>query len=340
MLTHSVFPYYHPSTIVIVDDNELFLRALEVDLPTTHNFKLEHDPYEALETLNTRVDTTPLAERCFRPIESEYNPAFHIDMELIQNEITLLDRFRHISVAVIDYSMPSLNGIDLCAQINDPYMKKMLITGVADEEVAVAAFNDGLIDRFVTKQDALELGAILEYVEDLETRYFYGLQDRLKFSLQASRPSFYDNLDFVDLFGDLRVEHDLVEYYVANDPPGFVLLNPDGKAFRLVTASAAELQEQAAYVERHGGPADIVAGLRNRKILGYFYERIETFYDKSEYDWNDYVLPARPIDEQWVCGLSLDPPTDVDFDPSKSSYRCFRATLPGPRFVALDDEYY
>ncbi len=53
---------------------------------------------------------------------------------------------------VIDYAMPGTNGLDVLETLIDWPGSRVLLTGQADEQVAVQAFNRGLIDQFVPKQ--------------------------------------------------------------------------------------------------------------------------------------------------------------------------------------------
>ena len=57
----------------------------------------------------------------------------------------------HPDVAVMDVAMPELNGMEFCRRITDPSIRKIVLTGKADEHVAVKSFNEGLIDRFIRR---------------------------------------------------------------------------------------------------------------------------------------------------------------------------------------------
>jgi len=48
--------------------------------------------------------------------------------------------------------MPGMNGIEALSELGEWPGARVLLTGQADEEVAVRAFNGGLIDQFIPKQ--------------------------------------------------------------------------------------------------------------------------------------------------------------------------------------------
>ena len=150
MTNITLSPYFHPTTVCFVDDNESFLNSLDLELPTDWAYRTFVDPVEALAFLNETPPRVPLAERCFSADEGNHS-VIHVDLNLIEQEINYCERFRRISVVIVDYSMPSINGLDFCAQLIDPHIRKVMLTGVADEKIAVQAFNAGLIHRFIPK---------------------------------------------------------------------------------------------------------------------------------------------------------------------------------------------
>ncbi|MCZ6709862.1 MAG: response regulator, partial [Gammaproteobacteria bacterium] len=173
MTKFSLSPYFHPTTICLVDDNESFLRSLSLELPRMWACQTFTDPAAALAYLNEAPALAPLVDRCFslEPV-GESEALIHLDLDLIEQEINQPERFRRVSVVVVDYAMPSMSGLDLCRDIADPYIKKAMLTGVADEKLAVEAFNAGLINRFIHKQSADATATTLHYIEELQNEYF------------------------------------------------------------------------------------------------------------------------------------------------------------------------
>ena len=132
-------PYFHPTTVVFVDDNQSFLSSLDLELPVGWAYRSFTDPLEAFDFLEQPAALPPIVERCFSVQEaSGFSPTIHLDVSAIEQEINHVERFERISVAVIDYAMPSLNGLELCEQMTDPWVRKALLTGVADEIVPFA----------------------------------------------------------------------------------------------------------------------------------------------------------------------------------------------------------
>ena len=175
-----IFPCYYPTTIVLVDDSMDFLNNLSLQLDPQLAYQLYGSPLQALDGINTSSSNKPLYERCLSPyrdyseIASFYSAqqVFVLDFGRIGNQVYNAQRFSEIAVAVVDYDMPEMNGLEFCQAINNPYIKKILLTGKADERVAVEAFNRGIIDRFIMKSDAQAAEKINAMVGHLQYQYF------------------------------------------------------------------------------------------------------------------------------------------------------------------------
>ena len=101
-------PFYHPTTVCFVDDNESFLNSLDLELPDNWAYESFIDPADAIAYLNRPPQEPTLIERCFTKEQHNADSAvLHLNLGVIEEEITHVDRFERVSVAVIDYAMPA-----------------------------------------------------------------------------------------------------------------------------------------------------------------------------------------------------------------------------------------
>ncbi len=171
--------YHHPSLTVLIDDSDSFLKSLSFQLDPALASKSFHDTRTAIDwldqqeggdeahdsTLHASYDTYPNSHE-------ECNVAF--DIEQIHRISFQRQRFMTPSVLVVDYSMPQMNGVQLCEALRHLPCKKILFTGVADEKVAVDAFNRGLIDRYIKKSDDDALDQLETEIVGPAARIFRG----------------------------------------------------------------------------------------------------------------------------------------------------------------------
>jgi CheY-like chemotaxis protein len=324
-------PYFHPTSIVLVDDNEAFLRSLTLEMPPSIAFHGFTDPEEALEFLHQPIDLPPLVDRCFTLERMRPDHALiRLDLGLIEQEINYLQRFRRVSVVLVDYAMPSVNGLQFCERITERHARRALLTGVADEKLAVEAFNAGLIHRFIHKHRAQSVEALVAFMAELEREYFRQYLDRLTSALAIDPPPFLIDPAIAVLVQRLLHEERLVEYYLVDGPPGLLMLRADGSALRLVLLDETEQRGQVEFAHRFDAPAPIRHGLEAGELVGLFGgDSPADYFGDESYPWEERVVPARRLDGRrtWRVGLARDATTDVDFDPARCCYDAYLATL-------------
>lgn len=325
-------PYYHPTTICFVDDNQAFLNSLELEMPDDWPCRNFVEPERALEFLQQQPALAPLVDRCFS-LESrtDAEPVIQLKLSMVEQEINHLARFERVSVAVIDYAMPLMNGLELSAAIDDPYLQKAMLTGVADEQIAVAAFNDGLIHRFAAKHKLSSAKEIIAFVHSLQRVFFDQHTARLQDNLALDPPLFLLDPVIATEVERLMQNRALIEYYLVNEPDGLLLLNAAGELFRLVILCDAERAEQIVFAEQHQAPLSVIARLRSGESIGYFWDSPANYFGSEMFPWEDHLLPATQLEghQTWHLGLAEEPPTDIDFDPKRSSFDAYLRSMRG-----------
>jgi CheY-like chemotaxis protein len=323
----TIAPYSHPTTVVFVDDNDLFLHALDLRMPADMAYLCFHNPRHALERVNKEIALKPIPERCFSaPSKSLHwnDSIIRFDLGLIEQEINNLERFRRTSVVIADFAMPAMDGLSLLTSIKDPSVKTVLMSGAGDEKLALEAFNDGVIDRYIPKNRETTLDMVVDYAQDLQREYFLDQQRAIQESLSLNPPELLDDPIVFKHFAALRKQHRFVEHYLVGDPPGFVFVTAKGALHQLIVLSDAEVAEQVEYAARHDAPAEIVDALSSRSHIGFFYERVENYGDEP-YPWHDFLYAPTRLggSREWWAALVSDPPTDIDFSPVESSFEAY-----------------
>jgi FixJ family two-component response regulator len=331
MKQFALAPYFHPTTVCVVDDNESFADSLSFELPRTWACRTFADPLAARDFLNEKPALAPLADRCFTfdtPAPSA--ATIHLDLSLIEQEINHVQRFRRVSVLVVDYAMPSLNGLELCAQLDDPYLKKVMLTGVADEKLAVEAFNAGLIHRFVPKQSAGAISTAIAYMRELQQEYFNQHSARLQNTLAISPPPFLVDPAIAGWIVSLMQRERFVEYYLVDEPPGLMLLRSDGSMQRLMIFTAEALTEQLQHATRYGAPADVRNAIEARHAVCLLDgDDPSGYFGSEQYPWRENLVPVEPVSGSidWFVAVSKNPPADIDFDPALASYDAYLSSV-------------
>ncbi|HEX4045213.1 MAG TPA: response regulator [Gammaproteobacteria bacterium] len=272
---------YHPATVVIIDDNAAYLDKLTLMLDLTKAYpKRFVYPKEALEFLQNQP-YRPFTQRCLlRPEETQFDHRnIDIDVSLIRNELYNPQRFDETIVVIVDYSMPSMNGLDLCKQLRDKLYKIILLTGEAGESKAVQAFNEGIIDKFIRKDSANFAETINATIVELQHDYFYGLSriiiDALTKDPEHPMVNWLDEPVFFDLFNKICISNKISEYYLTDAFGSFILLNDAGQPSWLAVKSEEEMLAAYEVVENAdiSFPGNVLTAMKqNEKVLYLHHE--------------------------------------------------------------------
>jgi len=251
------------------------------------------DPVVALDYVNTPPGMPTLADRCFSAASDAPHALFRLNIDLIEEEMNVLQRFNRLSVVVVDYSMPGLNGLQFCEQIKDPQIGKVLLTGVADEKMAVEAFNAGIIDRFISKSHPQASEHISDFSREMQHAYFRRQTQQMHQTLRLAGPLFLD---------DHSVTNWVRRQMTRNN----------------FCVSEAQGDAQADFAEQHGAPAKLVAKLRDHSHVGFFLEDPASYGGGEFYPWDELLHRATTLGEspqKWLAAVVSEPPLNIDYAP-------------------------
>jgi len=309
----------HPTTWVVVDDEERFLASFKAYLPKNQPVVMFESPLDALKRLTqSQIEAFSIEES----LGDDEDVVVHFSLDSICRFLLREDRFSQVSVVVSDYAMPDINGIELFEELRNPHIKRILLTGVADEKLAVAAFNDGLIDRFVLKGDPHAIEKVEAYSKLLERQRFIQLQGDVYKHVKACQ-ALFDNEEFVKFIDTIIVRRKFVEHYFTTDPQGILFADANGNANLLHLAEASDVRSADDF--QAGGVPREIRDLSTRAQLAVeLFEPMSTT-SIADYDWSFNTMEVEPVpgNGEWVMGMHTSPPLDVDFDPELHSLTAF-----------------
>lgn len=329
----SIPPYRFPSTVLVIDDDASFLTNLSLELDEGLAYRLFDTPRAALEHLQGCETRVRPYQRCFFqhreavgwPMRDHY---LRVDIAALEEEVTDPKRFSEVSVVVVDYAMPGMDGLEFCQRISNPYIKKILFTGVGDEKVAVEGFNKGLIDRFIRKSWQNVADELNQSIKELQLQYFQDASRLLQQSIDGNEAAFLKDPVFIYHFERLCEEYRLVEQYYVAEPSGFLLIRNDGRAYRLVVLTEEDLRVHWEIIRDQGGPEALLEKLASGTAVPYFW-RSAGYYRPECPDWEDFLYPATHLQgvRRYYLALIDEPPLYRWLGWQIASYRSFLEEL-------------
>ncbi|MGZ8291334.1 MAG: response regulator [Telluria sp.] len=290
--------YQHPSLTVLIDDSDSFLRSLSFQLDPTLASKAFHDTRSALNWLRQQSGAGMEAEGTLSASFDTYprevaQCSVALDLGQIHRISFQSRRFMTPSVLVVDYSMPQMNGIELCEAVLHLPCKKILFTGAADEKVAVDAFNRGLIDRYIKKSDENALDRLENEIHTLQREYFAARSEPLRDLLALHSYSFVSDPAFATLVRELVTERGIVEHYVYPNPAGLLMYDTAGNAMLLVVETEAGMNAHCEIANDNDAPQSLLDALQERRVVPYFREGDGMYTEAYANRWHRYIEPAQ-----------------------------------------------
>ena len=311
-------PYYHPTQICCVDDNQRFLQRLTASMPADQTFRAFSTPESALNYVLQQNTQPTLADRCFE----RHDHSIQLNLTTIEHEIKQVQRFDRLSVVLVDYSMPTMDGLEFCAAIAHMDVRRVLLTSVANEKLAVAAFNDGLIHQYLPKAAITSPSAVVPYLLEQQQRYFQLYLRRITQALAARPPEFMESQAFIAFFQGVLAELAIVEYYLLTEPLGYLLLTARGETFHLIVRTELQHRADLDTMRCHNAPAELITAVSARQMMYVPYEHPQDYMGHETFPWEEFVFQAQQFQgsPDWLAAVISNPPTDVDFDATTCSH--------------------
>lgn len=293
---HTIKPFHFPTTVAFVDDSATFLSNLCLQLDSQLAFRLFSAPLEALEFVNGQARPGPSDEPLFAPFrdrtdEDVAHQVIALSVDTVRNQVRNATRFLTTSVVVVDYDMPGMNGLDFCRRITDPAVRKILLTGKADEHIAVQSFNEGIIHRFIRKQDEAAVTKLNRAVRELQSAYFDDVCQSIVDTLADSEYAFLRDEALARRVDELCSSLGIVEHYLSYCPCGLLMFDSAGNSYLLIVHTNESLRGLREIAVVQNAPAAFLAALDSRQSLPHFWHS-EGHYPEDCTAWEQYMYAA------------------------------------------------
>jgi CheY-like chemotaxis protein len=302
-MTDRIHPIHFPTTVAFVDDSTDFLANLCLHLDPQLACRLFDSPVAALRIIN-HSDVVPPSVQDFislqRSRQGDHRKFRVIDLNLnsIHREVFNDRRFERISVAVVDYDMPEMDGLAFCREIGNPHVRKILLTGEADMELAIHAFNAGLIDAFIRKQQPDLMVTLNRTIRQMQHRYFNEIERSLydvlsleSHNLFLDAYAFLRDRQFAARFRSIRDGLGIVEHYLSCAPDGILMLDASGASHLLIVHTAAQWVVQYQAACERDAPLALQTALFNGEVVPYYWESGGDYLPAFK-DQHDRLYPA------------------------------------------------
>jgi CheY-like chemotaxis protein len=293
---------FYPTTVLLVDDDALQNDLLSSQIQSVSPCKTFVNPIEAINFLND-YKANPLSESYAVVDESDdvnTGRIIKINFDGIAKKYFESGRHLEISIAVIDYHMPNMNGLELCKKIRKkhPNIKLVMLTAEADASVAIQAHNDKLIDFFIRKEKKDSIEKLLALIYEMQLSYFQD-QSTLLFNSFINNPIGYPKAltdpVFAEFFFQMIKEQHIKEFYMINPFGDFLLVDRNNNISWMMirTQDHLRLSYEIAEYAANEEMKDLAIKIKNGELAPFF--KNEIISDIPPENWSPYLYPLEKI---------------------------------------------
>ena len=298
-----MYPFYYPTSTIIIDDEPLLLESLTSCLDDKMFCKCFTDADQALEHILTQYNSVFEIENFF----SVQPDSFDLSVSNIGDIFIKLktsywyyllqkvERFSEFSTVIVDYSMPKMDGLELCRKLKHLPMKKIMLTGLASQEIAIHAFNEKIIDSFILKHDNNFLDKLVSEINSLKKAYFEDKTRSLKLAFSLQETQFINERAFQGIFNQIIDIHSIAEYYLNSQPPGVLMFDNNGNPKLLLVYDNERLRAHFEIAAEYGAPNDLLKHIASSNYIPFFPTQ-SGYYDPSiGPEWQEHFYPAQKL---------------------------------------------
>ncbi|MEA3084455.1 MAG: hypothetical protein QOC89_2152 [Paraburkholderia sp.] len=293
-------PVFYPASVVFVDDNDNYLDALRRFFPDISTNLFFTRPQSALAFIRKHARENSLE---FAPASaglSETGLERFVESSAERDILARDSRFSEVAAVVVDYDMPGLSGVEFLSSISNLRCAKVLLTGVANETVAVKAFNAGIVDLYLRKTDADSASRLVHFLKDARKRHcseagWLGLGEN---GITYCDPRTRKVLD------EVVAAEGIVEYYWRPEQNAILMFDREGNPSVFLAWAENDWIAQAEIVADESGPVDLLRRMAVRESMPVFWPHLAFRPDTAFAALTPRTIPDW--DDAFYCWTRID----------------------------------
>lgn len=304
------FPLFHrPGTVAFLDDDPDYLEMLALVLPRRWHVKLFMRPAECINHLQQEPPFWEADAWNQQQLITEWREGKPLIPQILAYWSKYTERYALTRVCVVDYSMPGMDGLQALGELMDWPGARVLLTGQADEQVAVRAFNRGLIDQFIAKQTPDISRRLIDAVEQLLATPNARHEQTWRVTLNPEQNAMLRAAAAARDLKAFAAKH-WIEHVVIGQPFGVLGMDTAGRVSWLQLETRDGLHALAELADLEGVPAAGLEAIRHGHKLADLELRQALGREKGP-----QLAPALPIGQEGMllgALFTIDPPHAPD----------------------------
>ena len=310
---------HRPGSILFLDDDTDYLEMLGMVIPAHIQVELFSRPAGFARRMAQEPERWEAdAQRQLQMIDRWRN-GHPLLPQILRYWSGQPERHRLVQSCVVDYAMPGTDGLAVLNTLLDWPGSRVLLTGQADEQIAVKAFNSGLIDQFVPKQTHDITRHLLSVLRKLAQAPHVRLNTLWRSVLTPEQQSLLQMPSVVQNLQRYSQTH-WVEHVVLGEPFGLLGVDVDGRCEWLQLEPVAGLPALAEVAGSAGLDFETVRAIRAGEQLA----AVE-LHQQLGLTGPVRLARAEPLDEDGLLTSAVFPLDPADHPPLPAYRAALRA---------------
>jgi CheY-like chemotaxis protein len=314
--------------LLVDDDREYLVNVQNILDRDTAMYVSFNNPNELYEYVKSHFKRQHLLEQCIqqKTDTAPLNTKIKFILEPIQQEVFNTKRFEHISAIVADHDMPQMKGLDFFKKIKDLPIRKILLTGRTTVKEVLDAFNNGIIDQYISK----DIENFDEYLnETIKSQCNEQFKNDTKIIIknlilerQGHESSCLDSEVFITLLANIVKEYRISEYYLIDKNGSYICFDKNARPSWLIVKNQDALNADILLAAGGGTPAsaETIQQLKEHKLILALLSEQDREVPAKDWMTKGLLHPLKKftIDKQDYYYVYIDQNTSSDiFDKSK-----------------------
>ena len=319
-MTLSLPLYHRAGCTLFLDDDHDYLEMLGMVVPAHLQVELYSRPPSFLERMSSEPTRWESDAGQHLLMIERWRQGQPLVPQVLRYWANHPARYRLAEICVVDYAMPGTDGLKVLTTLLDWPGARVLLTGQADEQVAIHAFNSGLIDQFIAKQMPDITGRLLGVLSKLAHAPHPRLNTLWRAVLQ---PAQFSLLQMPSVVRDLQAYtlKNWIEYVVIGEPFGLLGLSTTGRCEWLQLEPAGGLEDLADLASSAGVAMNLMRDISQGAIL----PAVE-LHQQLDLSGTIRAAPGFPLGDDGLLFGAIFPLQDADLQQPIYPYQSFLET--------------
>lgn len=214
--------FHYPGRRLWVDDDVTLLKMMM--------FSFGEDNINTFNSARECLAYVALKSNEENPSDILINNLINFDTAEIRDLSNNLDLDNEITVMIIDYNMPEMDGISLAKATSHLPIQKILLSGNIQDAEITLALKHNIIQRFVQKGESQMHAKLTDSLNTLAVDYFKQKTKPLMSQLKTESRLALSDKGFIEFFNEFCASNSIKEYYFVEKQGGFLCIDEEGKS--------------------------------------------------------------------------------------------------------------